>query len=130
LSDSEDPKAGAISISMKDEYKQHTVEEFFQLLPGKLDPEAAEGIDAVYQFDLSGPQGGQYYMQINDGACRVTRGSHPEPHVTLSLSGEDCVRVLNGQLKGAAVAMSGRLRISGDMGLALQLGALFPSFRQ
>ncbi|HJR78012.1 MAG TPA: SCP2 sterol-binding domain-containing protein [Nitrospiraceae bacterium] len=115
---------------MTHEHKQHTVEEFFQSLPGKLDPEAAEGMVAVYQFDLSGPQGGQYYVQINDGTCCVTQGEHPEPHVTLSLSGEDCVRVLNGQLKGAAVAMSGRLRISGDMGLALQLGALFPSLRQ
>ena len=87
-------------------------------------------MDAVYQFDLSGAQGGQYYLQINDGACQVTRGSHPEPHVTLSRSGEDCVRVLNGQLNGPAVAMSGRLRISGDVGLALQLGALFPSLRR
>jgi putative sterol carrier protein len=113
-----------------DEDKQSTVEDFFRVLPGKLDPEAAEGMDAVYQFDLSGAQGGQYYMQINDGTCRVTRGSHPEPHVTLSLSGEDCVRVLNGQLKGTAVAMSGRLRISGDVGLAMQLGSLFPSLRQ
>jgi putative sterol carrier protein len=113
-----------------DEQKEKTVEDFFRLLPGKFDPEAAKGMDAVYQFDLSGAQGGQYYLQINEGACRVTRGSHPEPHVTLSLSGEDCVRVLNGQLNGPAVAMSGRLRISGDMGLALQLGALFPSLRR
>ena len=113
-----------------DEHKEKTVEDFFQLLPGKFDPEAAEGMDAVYQFDLSGAQGGQYYLQINDGACQVTRGSHPEPHVTLSLSGEDCVRVLNGQLNGPAVAMSGRLRISGDVGLALQLGSLFPSLRR
>ena len=113
-----------------DEHTEKTVEDFFQLLPGKFDPEAAEGMDAVYQFDLSGAQGGQYYLQINDGACQVTRGSHPEPHVTLSLSGEDCVRVLNGQLNGPAVAMSGRLRISGDVGLALQLGALFPSLRR
>jgi putative sterol carrier protein len=113
-----------------DEHKEKTVEDFFRLLPGKFDPEAAEGMDAVYQFDLSGAQGGQYYLQINEGSCRVTRGSHPEPHVTLSLSGEDCVRVLNGQLNGTAVAMSGRLRISGDMGLALQLGSLFPSLRR
>jgi hypothetical protein len=27
---------------MKDEHKHSTVEEFFQLLPDKLDPEAAE----------------------------------------------------------------------------------------
>jgi hypothetical protein len=33
-------------------------------------------------------------------------------------------------LNGTAVAMSGRLRISGDMGLALQLGSLFPSLRR
>ncbi|MGD9727726.1 MAG: SCP2 sterol-binding domain-containing protein [Nitrospiraceae bacterium] len=121
---------GTLSPDVMDEQKEKTVEDFFRLLPGKFDPEAAEGMDAVYQFDLSGAQGGQYYLQINEGACRVTRGSHPEPHVTLSLSGEDCVRVLNGQLNGPAVAMSGRLRISGDMGLALQLGSLFPSLRR
>lgn len=109
--------------------KPNTVEEFFRVLPDKLDLDAAEGLDAVYQFDLSGEQGGQYYVLIHEGSCRVTRGSHADPHVTLSLSGEDCIRVLNGQLKGTAVAMSGRLRISGDMGLALQLGSLFPGLR-
>lgn len=114
---------------MMDERKTRTVEDFFRSLPGKLDRDAAEGLDVVYQFDLSGSQGGQYYMQINEQGCCVTQGSHPEPHVTLSLSGEDCMRVLNGQLTGPAVAMSGRLRISGDMGLALQLGSLFPTLR-
>ena len=84
--------------------KPNTVEEFFQVLPDKLDPDAAEGLDAVYQFDLSGDQGGQYYVLIHEGSCRVTRGSHADPHVTLSLSGEDCIRVLNGQLKGTAVS--------------------------
>ncbi len=111
------------------EQKPNTVEEFFRILPDKLDPDAAEGLDAVYQFDLSGPQGGQYYVLIREGACRVTQGSHADPHVTLSLSGEDCLRVLNGQLQGPAVAMSGRLRISGDVGLAMQLGSLFPGLR-
>ena len=111
------------------EQKPTTVEEFFRVLPSKLDRDAAEGLDAVYQFDLSGSQGGQYYMRIREGTCQVTPGSHPDPQVTLSLSGEDCLRVLNGQLKGPEVAMSGRLRISGDMGLALQLGSLFPGLR-
>ena len=57
------------------EQRPKTVEEFFQGLPEKLDPDAAEGLDAVYQFDLSGNQGGQYYMLIREGSCRVTRGS-------------------------------------------------------
>ena len=106
-----------------------TVQAFFSTLAEKLDHEAAEGLDAVYQFDLNGAEGGQYQLQIRDGACEVSEGTHPDPHVTLAMSGEDCLRVLNGQLSGTSIAMSGRLRISGDMGLALQLASLFPSLR-
>ena len=109
--------------------KPQTVKEFFDVLPGKFDAEAAEGLAAVYQFDLSGPQGGQYYVEIQDGACAVSQGVHPEPHVVFSLSDEDCLQILNGQLDGASVAMAGRLRITGDIGLALHLKALFPAVR-
>ena len=106
-----------------------TVRAFFSTLAGKLDPEAAEGLDVVYQFNLNGADGGQYQLQIRDGACQVFEGTHPDPHVTLAMSGEDCLKVLNGQVSGTMVAMTGRLRISGDMGLAMQLASLFPSLR-
>ena len=104
-----------------------TVKEFFQLLPGRLDSDAAEDVDAVYQFDLSGAQGGQYILTIREGACQVAEGMHADPHVVLSLAGEDCIKILMGQLSGPAVATSGRLKISGDIGLAMQLKALFPT---
>ena len=104
-----------------------TVKEFFQLLPSRLDSDAAQDLDAIYQFDLSGVQGGQYILAIREGACQVTEGIHGEPHVVFSMAGEDCIKVLNGQLSGTAAAMSGRLKISGDIGLALHLKALFPS---
>ena len=64
-----------------------TVRAFFSTLAGKLDPEAAEGLDAVYQFNLNGADGGQYQLQIRDGACQVSEGTHPDPHVTLAMSG-------------------------------------------
>ena len=107
--------------------KPTTVKEFFQLLPGQLDSDAAEDLEAVYQFDLSGAQGGQYILSIREGACQVTEGIHEGPQVVLSMAGEDCVKVLNGQLSGTVAAMSGRLKISGDIGLAMQLKALFPT---
>ena len=107
--------------------KPTTIKEFFQVLPDKLDADAAEDVDAVYQFDLSGAQGGQYILTIRDGVCQVSNGMHEDPHVSLSMSGEDCIKILKGQLSGPAVAMSGRLKISGDIGLAMQLKALFPS---
>jgi putative sterol carrier protein len=103
------------------------IRDFFRQLPSKLDVDAAEDVDAIYQFDLSGAQGGQYVVTIREGACQVKEGRHDDPHVILSMAGEDCVKVLNGELSGPAAAMSGRIRISGDMGLAMQLKALFPS---
>lgn len=104
-----------------------SLEDFFRSLPSKLDMEAAEGLDAVYQFDLSGPAGGQYHLVVAENTCQVGEGSHPSPHVTITMSGEDCVRVLTGKLDGSAVFTSGRLRIDGDLSLAIQLKMLFPS---
>jgi putative sterol carrier protein len=106
------------------------IKEFFKQLPSKLDADAAEDLEAVYQFDLSGTQGGQYVLTIREGACQVKEGRHEDPHVILSMAGEDCVKVLNGELSGPAAAMSGRIKISGDLGLAMQLRALFPSVGQ
>jgi putative sterol carrier protein len=104
-----------------------TVKEFFELLPSRLDSDAAEGLNAVYQFDLSGAEGGQYILTIQEGVCQVSEGVHADPHVVFSMAGEDCIRILRGQLNGPAAAMSGRLKISGDIGLAMQLRALFPT---
>lgn len=109
--------------------KPASIKEFFQRLPGQLDTDAAEGLSAIYQFDLSGDQGGQYHLVIANGICSVREGVHPDPHVTFSMSGEDCLGVLSGRLDGAAVFLSGQLRLSGDLGLALQLTSLFPSIR-
>ena len=106
------------------------IKEFFKQLPSKLDADAAEDLEAVYQFDLSGAQCGQYVLTIREGACQVKEGRHEDPHVILSMAGEDCVKVLNGELSGPAAAMSGRIKISGDLGLAMQLKALFPSVGQ
>lgn len=107
--------------------KPGTVKEFFLSLPGKFDAEAAEDLDAVYQFELSGAEGGLYVLIVRDGICHVSEGTYDDPHVILSMEGEDCMKVLNGEISAPAAAMSGRIKISGDIGLAMQLKALFPT---
>lgn len=106
-----------------------TIRDILTQLPEKLDAEAADGVTAIYQFDLSDPGGGRYYLMVDDGTCSVTEGSHPDPHVILAMSGADALGLLSGNLSGQAMAMSGRLSVSGDIGLALQLKALFPSVK-
>ena len=110
--------------------KVTTIQEVLRSLPAKFDREAAENLDAVYQFDLQGDQGGQYHLVVQNGTCVVKDGAHADPHVTLSMTGEDCIKVLNGQLSGMAMAMSGRLQVTGDIGLAMQLKSLFPTITE
>jgi putative sterol carrier protein len=45
------------------------------------------------------------------------------------MAGKDCVEVLEGRLSGMSALLSGRLKIAGDMGLAMQLAAFFPDLR-
>jgi putative sterol carrier protein len=106
-----------------------TVGEFFEGLPSRFHPDAADGMTAVYQFALSGDQGGQFQLHIADRSCRITAGVHPAPDVTLTMAGDDCMAVLEGRLNGITAYLSGRLRIEGDLGLAMRLAALFPDLR-
>ena len=98
-------------------------------MPSRFRSDTAAGVDAVYQFDLSGEEGGQYQLHVADRTCRVSDGVHPAPNVTLSMAGADCVAVLEGRLSGTSALLSGRLKIAGDMGLAMQLAAFFPDLR-
>lgn len=109
--------------------KPKTVKEFFETLAHRLDAKAAADLTAAYQFDLSGPQGGRYVLSVKDRACTVQEGTHPSPDVTLSLSDTDCMGILEGRLDGMSVAMSGRLKVSGDLTLAIRLKTLFPTVR-
>lgn len=111
----------------RQDMKATTVREVLDSLPSKLDKDAAQDLDAVYQFDLRGNQGGQYHLLVQHGTCVVKDGTHTEPHVILSMTGEDCIGILNGQVSGVTMAMSGRLQVTGDIGLAMQLKSLFPN---
>jgi putative sterol carrier protein len=105
------------------------VRAFFEALPSRFHADAAEGVTAVYQFNLSGEQGGQFQLHVADQACRVTAGTHPSPNVTLAMAGEDCMAILEGRLSGVSAYLSGRLRVDGDIGLAMRLAAFFPDLR-
>ncbi len=102
---------------------------FFDALPSRFHAAAAEGVTAVYQFDVSGDGGGQYQLHIADRTCRVSPGVHPAPNVTLRMAGEDCMAILEGRLTGVSAYLSGRLKMEGDLGLAMRLTAFFPDLR-
>ncbi|HYV57868.1 MAG TPA: SCP2 sterol-binding domain-containing protein, partial [Candidatus Nitrosopolaris sp.] len=77
------------------------------------------------QFNLAGDGGGEWYVSIKDGKAEVVKGKAPAPNMTLSMSAQDYVDMIMGKLNGQMAFMSGKLKISGDMGLAMKMQSLF-----
>jgi putative sterol carrier protein len=97
----------------------------FEMMPSRFNKDAAKGLNAVYQFDLSGEGGGKWHVIIKDQTCEVKEGAAASPNITISMTAQDYLDMLSGKLNGQMAFMSGKLRIAGDMGLALRMQSLF-----
>jgi putative sterol carrier protein len=102
-----------------------SVQQIFSEMPNRLNPQAAQGLDCVIQYDLMGDGGGQYHSKIKDGAATITPGPAASPNMTITMNAQDFVDMTSGKLDGMSAFMSGKLRIAGDMGLAMKLQSLF-----
>lgn len=84
-------------------------------------PDVAEKIKASYQFDLTGDDGGEWAVDLTEGAGKVVEGKVEEPSVTITMSSSDFVDLVEGRLNGQMAFMQGKLKLKGDMSLALKL---------
>jgi putative sterol carrier protein len=92
-----------------------TVKKIFQLIPEAFQPEQAAGMEAVFQFDISGAEGGSWSVSVKDGACSVTEGSHESPTTSIKMADEDFVRLIKGELNAMSAYTGGKLRVEGDL---------------
>ena len=102
-----------------------TPQEIFDQMGANLNPDAAKGMNSTIQFNLSGDDGGEWYVAIKDGKAEVAKGKAPAANMTLSMTAQDYVDMILGKLNGQMAFMSGKLKISGDMGLAMKMQSLF-----
>jgi long-chain acyl-CoA synthetase len=86
----------------------------------------AQGVHARYQWLLSGLNGGEWWIDVNDGSFRMGKGRIPNPSVTFVTSARDWVALSNGKLSGTWAFLTGRLRVHGDRRLARKLDEIFP----
>jgi putative sterol carrier protein len=92
-----------------------SVQAVFGRLPGAFQPQAAAGVNVVFQFSISGPGGGDWYAAIREGECTVQPGLHDKPTTTLKMSGDDFLKYVSGQLPAMQAYSSGKLKIEGDL---------------
>jgi putative sterol carrier protein len=85
------------------------------------DPAKIAGMNAIYAFDLGGGDPGQYHITLKDGSADVGAGMPENPNITITMKSEDFVDLATGKLDGTMAFMSGKIKIKGDMGLAMKL---------
>jgi len=102
-----------------------TVKETFEAMAGRFRADKAAGTSATIQYDVSGDGGGTWHAVIKDGTCTVSAGAGTNPNLTLQVSGPDWLDMVSGKQSGQMLFMSGKLKVKGDMGLAMKLGSLF-----
>ncbi len=100
-----------------------TIDEVFTEMEGRLKehPDKVQGMNAIYQFDLTGDGGGERWVKLQDGAGEFGTGQSEDPNITITMAAADFLELVDGKLDGTMAFMSGKLKVKGDMGLAMKL---------
>ena len=103
-----------------------TPQQVFDGMRQSFQAQKAKGVHARYQWDLSGPSGGQWWIDVEDGKFKMGRGKIDNPSVTFIASDKTWVALSNGTLGGKWAFFTGRLKVHGSQALARKLDEIFP----
>ncbi|HLR42691.1 MAG TPA: SCP2 sterol-binding domain-containing protein [Pseudogracilibacillus sp.] len=96
----------------------------------KEDTSYVDDVNAIYQFNINDEEPGVYQLILKGADSYTIEGEEETSDCTLQLAGDDFVKLANGELNGTQAFMSGKLKIKGNMGLALKLQSILASFNK
>uniref|UniRef100_A0AAY4AIN3 Hydroxysteroid dehydrogenase-like protein 2 n=1 Tax=Denticeps clupeoides TaxID=299321 RepID=A0AAY4AIN3_9TELE len=98
------------------------IAETFSVIKGILSPDVVKSTQGVYKFDLSGEHAGTWYIDLKNAAGSAGSGEPPvKPDVVMNMDSADFIKMFAGKLKPTMAFMSGKLKIKGDMALAIKM---------
>jgi putative sterol carrier protein len=101
------------------------VKEIFDEMPNAFLPEKAAGMNKTIQIDLNGEGGGQWAISIANDSLAVNEGQTDAPNLTLRMDAGDFVDLVRGRANAMALFMAGKVKVEGDISLAMKFQELF-----
>ncbi len=94
--------------------------EFFEELAGRTagGSERTRGLTASYRFDVDGA--GSWRVDVDDGAVSVTE-SDAAADCVIGVSEDTLLGIVSGRQSPMGAFLMGRIRVDGDVGLAMRL---------
>ena len=103
--------------------------DMFGTVEKRFKPEAAEGVDAVFGFDLGGEYGGQWSVIIKDKTCKVIDKIEGKPTTKLEFNdAKDYVDFSLGKIDAQSLLGAARAAVVGDINLVMKWANFFEKY--
>ncbi len=103
-----------------------SVQDYFDTLEARFQADKADGVDAVIQWNIEGPSGGDWHVLVKEGAFTLHTGSHADPSVAIVINDDNWLKLINGQLNGPMAVMTRKMKVNGNIRLARKMDQMFP----
>ncbi|KAG1656803.1 Hydroxysteroid dehydrogenase-like protein 2 [Nymphon striatum] len=131
----EDPKLIKKQIEMTKTAKPAgadiSIDKVFDILKTVLNDDLIQQTKGVYLFEVSGAEEGNWHIDLKNGSGSAGKGESPAgpADCSMKLSSDDFIAMFRGKLNPTNAFMQGKLKISGNMALAMKLEKLMGSMK-
>jgi len=87
----------------------------FKNMLGAFNKEAAKEVDVIFQFNVKGPKGGNWIVEVKNKKCVIEEGDSSNPDCTLTISDDNFVKLFTGAMTSMKAFQSGKLSLDGDI---------------
>lgn len=88
----------------------------------KDNAEKIKNLVTVYQFNLTGEEQSTWTLDLTKPGGEISQGASPNAKCTVTISVQHLSDIIEKKLNPQMAFITGKLKVSGDMGLALKLG--------